>query len=346
MHIVGTGLFYDVEFHSWTSDGNGGGFSYTRTPAELNSYDYPEGTVHFHKEDYADWGLIQNQDRITEDTWITRANSNGIFNASSEESYSFNYDDRQEIGPSNTLWAYGVTGDVQGEYRPFKEAVQNQMSMSNLDEGGHTFSMHIVSENLFYDVEFHWWTCCGDGGGFSYTRTDQNGESVTFTKEDYANHTLEENQDRITDGVWITRGNDHPLFNIAAEANYDAATLYVNAVGSPENTEWAFGRTEDLNPNSYQPWQAAIGGTNPRGTLGRFMSLHVISEGLFFDVVFTSWTCCGDGGGFSYVRMPVDVASGCTDPNAENYDPDAMADDGSCEYSQEAVTFTLSLIHI
>ena len=86
--------------------------------------------------------------------------------------------------------------------------------------------------------------------------------------------------------------------------------MYTNAVGSPENTEWAFGRTEDLNPNSYQPWQAAIGGTNPRGALGRFMSLHVISEDLYFDVVFTSWTCCGNGGGFSYSRMPASQDSG------------------------------------
>ena len=74
--------------------------------------------------------------------------------------------------------------------------------------------------------------------------------------------------------------------------------------------------------------------------LGRFISLHVISEDLFFDVVFHTWTCCGDCGGFSYTRMPIDVVSGCTDAYALNHDPDAMANDGSCEYSQEPVTFT------
>ena len=35
------------------------------------------------------------------------------------------------------------------------------------------------------------------------------------------------------------------------------------------------------------------------------MSLRLIEEDLYFDIIFTSWTCCGDGGGFSYVRMPV-----------------------------------------
>ena len=118
MHIVGTGLFFDVEFHSWTSNGNGGGFSYTRTPAELNSYDYPEGTVHFYKEDYANHLLEENQDRISDRTWITRANYQGIFNVFSEGEYNFSYDEQHEMGPSNTLWAYGLTDYVEGEYRP------------------------------------------------------------------------------------------------------------------------------------------------------------------------------------------------------------------------------------
>ena len=39
----------------------------------------------------------------------------------------------------------------------------------------------------------------------------------------------------------------------------------MNANGSPENTEWSFGRTEDLSLVDYQPWQAAIGGQNLEG---------------------------------------------------------------------------------
>ena len=174
------------------------------------------------------------------------------------------------------------------------------------DLPGHTFSLFLVSDNLYFDVEFHSWTSNGNGGGFSYTRTDEDGNSVTFTKEDYADHTLEENQDRISEGVWITRGDQHPLFNFAQEQNYyDSPSTSLDAYGSPENTEWSFGRSEDLSPQNYQPWQAALGGDNPRGAIGRFMSLHLISEDIYFDVVFHSWTCCGDGGGFSYTRMPI-----------------------------------------
>ncbi|KAL0347338.1 UNVERIFIED_CONTAM: Ribulose bisphosphate carboxylase/oxygenase activase A, chloroplastic [Sesamum calycinum] len=32
-------------------------------------------------------------------------------------------------------------------------------------------------------------------------------------------------------------------------------------------------------------------------------------------------------------QVPVPVPEGCTDPNAENFDPTARSDDGSCVYS-------------
>ena len=116
-----------------------------------------------------------------------------------------------------------------------------------------------MSDNLYFDVEFHSWTSSGNGGGFSYTRTDQDGNSVTFTKEDYADYTLEENQDRISEGVWITREDQHPLFNFAQEQNYyDSPTIYLDAFGSPENTEWSFGRSENLSPQNYQPWHCLL----------------------------------------------------------------------------------------
>ena len=72
LYLIEEDLFYDIEFHSWTSNGNGGGFSYTRTPAVLNSFDYPLDAVYFEKVDYANPILEENQDRITDRTWITR----------------------------------------------------------------------------------------------------------------------------------------------------------------------------------------------------------------------------------------------------------------------------------
>ena len=43
----------------------------------------------------------------------------------------------------------------------------------------------------------------------------------------------------------------------------------------------------------------------PSRGFGQFMSLHLI-EDVYFDVVFHSWTCCGDGGGFSCTRIPIE----------------------------------------
>ena len=107
MYLVEENIFYDVEFHSWTSNNNGGGFSYTRTLAEINSFDYGPDAVYFEKEDYADWTNPYNQDRITDSTWITRDNQQGIFNAFSEQYYQFNSGDSVHSAPSNTLWAFG-----------------------------------------------------------------------------------------------------------------------------------------------------------------------------------------------------------------------------------------------
>ncbi len=119
-------------------------------------------------------------------------------------------------------------------------------------------------------------------------------DTVTSTKADYADWTLPENQDRITNNVWITRANIQGIFNAATESSY-------NRNSSPHDTEWAYGLTENLLPTDYQVWREAIGG-NPPGMVGQSISLHLISDDLYFDVMFHSWTAGGNGGGFSYTR--------------------------------------------
>ena len=53
------------------------------------------------------------------------------------------------------------------------------------------------------------------------TYFDENGDTlelnVHFAKADYADPSLEENQDRITENVWLTRGNNRALYNAALE---------------------------------------------------------------------------------------------------------------------------------
>jgi hypothetical protein len=132
-----------------------------------------------------------------------------------------------------------------------------------------------------------------------------NGPSVTFTKPDFADWTLPVNQDRVTDNVWLTRGDIFPLFNIAAEPNYIG--------GAPSDTEWAFGPTQPGNPGPISAsnhdnlvfdfftlsLDRAIGRNAVRYGPG---VLHLISDDIYLDVRFTSWTKEIGGGGFSYIR--------------------------------------------
>lgn len=116
----------------------------------------------------------------------------------------------------------------------------------------------------------------------------------TFTKTDYADWQLSENQDRITDNVWITRANSQGPFNAALESEYSWNE-------SPWDTEWSYGYTEDLEPEDYEDWRSAID-SNPPGMIGQPMSVHLISDDIYLDIEFHSWTPGGNGGGFSYTR--------------------------------------------
>jgi hypothetical protein len=132
-----------------------------------------------------------------------------------------------------------------------------------------------------------------------------NGPSITFTKPDFADWTLPANQDRLTNDVWLTRRATRPLFNILVEDSADIPT-------SPLDTEWAFGPTQPGNPGPitasnfanlvFQPFvpalDRAVGNNAVRYGPG---VLHLISNDIYLDIRFTSWSQ-EIGGGFSYVR--------------------------------------------
>jgi len=119
------------------------------------------------------------------------------------------------------------------------------------------------------------------------------GPNITFTREDGVDHTMAANQDRITDAVWITRANTRGIFNIAMESSYASNS-------SPAGTEWSFGTTANISSLTFQSWQQAVS-SSPPSSLNQSMVLHLISENIYIDLKFLSWTERG-GGGFSYER--------------------------------------------
>ena len=129
----------------------------------------------------------------------------------------------------------------------------------------------------------------------THAATVWTGPTITYTQPG-SDPTLPENQDRLTDNVWLTRGATHGLFNAKTE---DAFVTNF----SPQDTEWADGTTADYASLTYTNWNAWTkdihGG--PPNVIGINAVVHLISEDIYLDVKFTSWPS-GGGGLFAYER--------------------------------------------
>ena len=131
---------------------------------------------------------------------------------------------------------------------------------------------------------------------------------VEFSKADFADQGLAENQDRITPLVWLTRGTTAGLFNIAQEEAYQRFQGI-----SPEGTLWAFaglnGNDMDVSAENFDSlvfdeWASALNsrvGDNIVDTPG---VVHLVDDDIYLDIVFTQWTM-SSGGGFAYLRSSV-----------------------------------------
>lgn len=126
--------------------------------------------------------------------------------------------------------------------------------------------------------------------------TDQftiwSGSKITFTKADDADPTMEANQDRITDNLWITRGNDGgQIFNAAVEASSTKES-------SPTGTLWAQGTTSNIENLNFEPFRTAI---KPKESVGEDLVLLILEDSIAIDLRITSWSENKEGG-FSYER--------------------------------------------
>lgn len=119
------------------------------------------------------------------------------------------------------------------------------------------------------------------------------GAMMTFEKANGADPTDAVNQDRITDNVWITRGNDGgQIYNASVENSSDKAT-------SPTGTEWAIGTTADLENLDFQPFRTAV--VKPQEVVGKDLVLLLVEDRIAIDIKFTSWAG-NKQGGFAYER--------------------------------------------
>ena len=120
-------------------------------------------TVVFSKTNGSDPDNASNQDRITDNAWITRGNNGGqIYNAKVESSAN------KDESPLGTEWAVGSINNLANlTFRPFRIAVG-----SPKDVVGKNLVMRIIEDDVFLSVKFTGWSQ-GKEGGFSYERSSE-----------------------------------------------------------------------------------------------------------------------------------------------------------------------------
>ena len=126
------------------------------------------------------------------------------------------------------------------------------------------------------------------------------GDNITFTKGDQSDPTLQANQDRITDNVWITRANKTQdgsngygqIFNIKEETKPD-----VN--NSPLGTKWTVGTIDQIESLTFKKFRAAVG--KPKNVPGKNLVVYLEKDDIYLSLKFSSWSQ-GQKGGFSYER--------------------------------------------
>jgi hypothetical protein len=119
------------------------------------------------------------------------------------------------------------------------------------------------------------------------------GALKTFVKGDEMDPKNQLNQDRITDNVWITRGNDGgQIYNVAKESND-------NKTQSPIGTQWALGTLDKVNELNFKNFRAAV--SSPKNVVGKDLVVHLTDDDIYLSIKFKSWSQ-GKKGGFSYER--------------------------------------------
>ena len=99
------------------------------------------------------------------------------------------------------------------------------------------------------------------GSSVDAAGTIWDGTMLSFSKSDNANLFLEENQDPITDNVWITRGNEgKQIFNMAKRTSADKST-------SPVGIKWSI-RTIDQVSQLFFKNLRDTSGNKPKSLVG------------------------------------------------------------------------------
>ena len=169
-------------------------------------------------------------------------------------------------------------------------------SASNFNQSLNFWNVSNVTNCEFFSIHATAWTkskpnftSCLNGDESVWT-----GELITFSKADNTDPKLAENQDRITDNVWLTRADNEggQIYNPVLESGS-------NKELSPLGTEWAEGDIENYASLTYFPFRTAM--VKPRLAIGKNYVVHLIKDNIYLLIKITSWSR-NKAGGFSYER--------------------------------------------
>lgn len=106
-----------------------------------------------------------NQDRITDNVWITRANNGGqIFNIAAETSAN------SSSSPAGTEWAQGSFDNLDTlTFTAFRDACPNGKPKNVV---GIPMVLHLIEDDVYIEITFTSWSQ-NRQGGFSYNRSTQ-----------------------------------------------------------------------------------------------------------------------------------------------------------------------------
>ena len=141
---------------------------------------------------------------------------------------------------------------------------------------------------------------CGVWGG-------DGSNCLLFTKEDFADESLSENQDCIVENICLTRGLNEPLYNAVYYSDYsDMMTSY--SLGDFVLIKWAEGTVSEaeLGNLTFGNSLQEIGGLTT--ITSKDIVGYIVNLDIYLNFNFLEWTVgvsgCSDctGGGFSYIR--------------------------------------------
>ena len=153
----GLGELYALVTNTPSSGTGGVIYSIQRTPVIWNT-----GSVAFNKDSGADWTLPANQDRITDQVWLTRASTEGLFNIRNETAFT------HLSSPAGTEWAYGTTANYNTLIYKDWETWTGGTGGGPPSTVGKDAVVHLIRENIYIDIKFTAWG--RSGGQFSYVR--------------------------------------------------------------------------------------------------------------------------------------------------------------------------------